>query len=55
MVETEDFKIIDTPGLNDMLQIDTKDWVDRFNDAGIATSRQPLALAILLFKACDRP
>ena len=31
MTETEDFKMIDTPGLNDM-RIDTKDWVDRFND-----------------------
>ena len=25
------FKMIDTPGLNDM-RIDTKDWVDRLND-----------------------
>ena len=55
MVETKDFKLIDTPGLNDFLKIDTKDWVDRFNDSGIAKSPQPLALAILLFKACDQP
>ena len=53
--ENADFKMIDTPGLNDMQQIDTKDWVDRFNDSGIAKSPQPLALAILLFKACDQP
>ena len=54
MTETDDFKMIDTPGLNDE-RIDTKDWVERFNDSGNATSPQPLALAILLFKACDRP
>ena len=36
MVETEEFKLIDTPGLNDM-RIDTKDWVDRFNDSADAT------------------
>ena len=34
MFETEDFKLIDTPGLNDM-RIDTKDWVDKFNDSVI--------------------
>ena len=55
MVETKDFKLIDTPGLNDFLKIDTKDWVDRFNDSGIAKSPQPLALAILLFKASGPP
>ena len=32
MAETEDFKMIDTPGLNDK-RIDTKDWVDSFNDS----------------------
>ena len=37
MIETEDFKMIDTPGLNDM-RIDTKVWVDRFNDSANATS-----------------
>ena len=37
MVETEDLKLIDTPGLNDM-RIDTKDWVDRFNDSASATN-----------------
>ena len=37
MTETADFKMIDTPGLNDM-RIDTKDWVDRFNDSASATS-----------------
>ena len=37
MVETEDFKMIDTPGLNDE-QIGTKNWVDRFNDSPIATN-----------------
>ena len=37
MFETEDFKLIDTPGLNDM-RIDTKDWVDRHNDPAGATS-----------------
>ena len=36
MTETADFKMIDTPGLNDM-RIDTKDWVDRFNDSAGAT------------------
>ena len=54
MTETDDFKMIDTPGLNDE-RIDTKDWVERFNDSENATGPQPLALAILLFKACDRP
>ena len=54
MVETDDFKILDTPGLNDR-RIDTKEWVERFNSSGKATSPQPLALAILLFKATDRP
>ena len=37
MVETDGLKLIDTPGLNDA-RIDTKDWVDRFNDSGNATS-----------------
>ena len=37
MMETEDFKMIDTPGLNDK-RIDTKVWVDRFNDSESATS-----------------
>ena len=32
MFENEDFKMIDTPGLNDK-RIDTKDWVDSFNDS----------------------
>ena len=35
MTETEDFKIIDTPGLNDA-RIDTKEWVDRYNDFAAA-------------------
>ena len=43
--------MIDTPGLNDKVQIDTKNWVDRFNVLANDTSPQPLALAILLFKA----
>ena len=54
MVETDEFKIIDTPGLNDR-RIDTKDWVERFNNSENATGPQPLALAILIFKATDRP
>ena len=37
MYENADFKMIDTPGLNDM-RIDTKDWVDRHNDPAGATS-----------------
>ena len=32
MFETHDFKMIDTPGLNDT-RIDTKDWVERHNDS----------------------
>ena len=36
MTETDKFKIIDTPGLNDS-RIETKDWVERFNNAGDAT------------------
>ena len=56
MYETADFKMIDTPGLNDMLEIDTKNWVDRFNDyLANDGSPQPLALAILLFKASGPP
>ena len=54
MVETDEFKIIDTPGLNDR-RIDTKDWVERFNSSENASGPQPLALAILIFKATDRP
>ena len=54
MTETEEFKIIDTPGLNDT-RIETKDWVDRFNDSANGAGPQPLALAILLFKASNRP
>ena len=37
MFETEDFRMIDTPGLNDQ-RIDTKDWVERFNNMGNATT-----------------
>ena len=37
MFETEDFRMIDTPGLNDQ-RIDTKDWVERFNNTGNATT-----------------
>ena len=37
MVETDEFKVIDTPGLNDA-RIDTFDWVERFNNSGDATS-----------------
>ena len=54
MTETDHIKIIDTPGLNDE-RIDTKDWVDRFNDSGNVAGPQPLSLAILLFKASNRP
>ena len=32
---TDDFNIIDTPGLNDS-RIETKDWVERFNNSGNA-------------------
>ena len=54
MTVTDDFNIIDTPGLNDS-RIETKDWVDRFNAPGNAARPLPLALAILLFKASTRP
>ena len=54
LTTTDKFNIIDTPGLNDA-NIDTKDWVDRFNDAQNGAGPQPLALAILLFKAGNRP
>ena len=54
LTTTDQFNIIDTPGLNDA-NIDTKDWVDRFNDAKNGAGPQPLALAILLFKAGNRP
>ena len=36
MTETDEFKIIDTPGLNDA-RIETKDWVERFNNSSNAT------------------
>ena len=55
LTKTKDFAIIDTPGLNDA-RIDTREWVERYNNADSATgSISRLDLAILLFKANPRP
>ena len=54
MKEFNHFRLIDTPGLNDM-RIPSCDWGVRYNDSEIIKSCNGIDLALILFKCKIRP
>ena len=54
MKENDYFRLVDTPGLNDM-NIPSADWGTRFNNSGVIRDNVGIDLVLILFKCKIRP